>query len=69
MTIFYFLIGDFPNLEGQVPAFISPRNRVAQLYQQALGYIAPARTEQKTSLPLLRVLSLPGKQLVRRAFP
>jgi hypothetical protein len=28
---------DFPNLEGQVPLFISPRNRVAELYLQALG--------------------------------
>jgi hypothetical protein len=27
---------DSPNLEGQVPVFISPRNRVAQLYLQAL---------------------------------
>jgi hypothetical protein len=26
-----------PNLEGQVPVFISPRNMVAQLYLQALG--------------------------------
>jgi hypothetical protein len=26
-----------PNLEGQVPVFISPCNRVAQLYPQALG--------------------------------
>jgi hypothetical protein len=25
-----------PNLEGQVPVFVSPRNRVAQLYPQAL---------------------------------
>jgi hypothetical protein len=30
-------IRDFPNLEGQVPVFISPRNRVARLYPQALG--------------------------------
>jgi hypothetical protein len=30
-------IRDSPNLEGQVPVFISPRNRVAQLYPQALG--------------------------------
>jgi hypothetical protein len=30
-------IRDFPNLEGQVPVFISPRNRVARLYTQALG--------------------------------
>jgi hypothetical protein len=38
-AIFYCLIWDSPNLEGQVPVFISPRNRVAQLYSQALGYI------------------------------
>jgi hypothetical protein len=30
-------IRDSPNLEGQVPVFISPRNRVARLYPQALG--------------------------------
>jgi hypothetical protein len=29
-------IRDFPNLEGQVPVFIPPRNRVAQLCHQAL---------------------------------
>jgi hypothetical protein len=37
-TIFYCLIWDFPNLEGQVPVFISPRNRVVQLYPWALGF-------------------------------
>jgi hypothetical protein len=30
-------IRDSPNLEGQVPVFISPRNRVARLYPQALA--------------------------------
>jgi hypothetical protein len=30
-------IRDSPNLEGQVPIFVSPRNRVAQLYPQGLG--------------------------------
>jgi hypothetical protein len=30
-------IRDSPNLESQVPVFISPRNMVAQLYPQALG--------------------------------
>jgi hypothetical protein len=30
-------IRDSSNLECQVPVFISPRNRVAQLYPQALG--------------------------------
>jgi hypothetical protein len=35
----YFTVSDsrLPNLEGQVPVFISPRNRVAPLYPQALG--------------------------------
>jgi hypothetical protein len=30
-------IRDSPNLEGQVPVFISPGNRVALFYPQALG--------------------------------
>jgi hypothetical protein len=30
-------IRDSINLEGQVPVFIFPRNRVAQLHPQALG--------------------------------
>jgi hypothetical protein len=30
-------VRDSPNLEDQVPLFISPRNREAQLYPQALG--------------------------------
>jgi hypothetical protein len=30
-------IGDSPNLEGQVPVFISHMNRVARLYPHALG--------------------------------
>jgi hypothetical protein len=28
-----------PNLKGQVPAFLSPTNRVTQLYPQALGWL------------------------------
>jgi hypothetical protein len=32
-------IRDSPNLQGQVPVFISARNRVAQFYSQALGSI------------------------------
>jgi hypothetical protein len=39
MSIVYCLhFWDSPNLEGQVPVFISPRNRVAQLYPRALGF-------------------------------
>jgi hypothetical protein len=36
-------IGDFPNVEGQIPVFISPRNKVHQLYPHALGsiFVAP----------------------------
>jgi hypothetical protein len=30
-------VRESPNLVGQIPVFISPRNRVAQLYPQALG--------------------------------
>jgi hypothetical protein len=36
VTKLYCLIRDFPNLEGQVPVFISPRNSVARLYPPAL---------------------------------
>jgi hypothetical protein len=30
-------IRDSPNLQGQVPVYMSPNNRVAQLYPQVLG--------------------------------
>jgi hypothetical protein len=35
-------IRDSLNLEGQVPVFIYPRNRVAQLYTQPLGSLVVA---------------------------
>jgi hypothetical protein len=35
-------IRDSPNLEGQVPVFIFPRNRLPQLYPQALGSLSVA---------------------------
>jgi hypothetical protein len=40
-------IRDSPHLEGQVPVFISPRNRVAQLYPQAPGslFVASCDTQ------------------------
>jgi hypothetical protein len=43
-------IRDSPNLEGQVPVFISPTNRMAQLYPQALGSL--------TALALISLYSL-----------
>jgi hypothetical protein len=36
-TIFYCLISESPKLEDQIPVFITPRNRVAQLYPWAMG--------------------------------
>jgi hypothetical protein len=38
ISIFYCQIRDYPNLETQVPVVISPRDRVAQLYPQALEF-------------------------------
>jgi hypothetical protein len=42
MIIFYSLRFEIPNVGGQVPVFISPRNKVAQLYLQALRYLLVA---------------------------
>jgi hypothetical protein len=39
MTTFYCPIWNSLNLEGQVHVFISPRNKVAQLYPRLLGYL------------------------------
>jgi hypothetical protein len=38
-------IQDSPNLEGQVHVFISPRNRMAQLYPQALGSLFESKSQ------------------------
>jgi hypothetical protein len=38
---------DSPNLEGQVPVFTSHRNRVTQLYPQALGSLFVASYDSK----------------------
>jgi hypothetical protein len=40
VTIFYSLIWDSINLVGQVPVFVSPRNRVAQWYSRALASLS-----------------------------
>jgi hypothetical protein len=57
VTIFYCLIWDSPNLEGQVPVFISTRNRVAQLYPRALGslYIASCDSQGYSGGTLTRL--------------
>jgi hypothetical protein len=48
-AIFYCLTWDYPNLEGQVPVFISPRNKVAQLYPRALGSLYVASYDSQGS--------------------
>jgi hypothetical protein len=43
MTMFYYLkFGTLQNLKGQVPVFIFPRNRMAQLYPQTPGSLLVA---------------------------
>jgi hypothetical protein len=37
------------NLEGQVPVFISPRNRMAQLYPRALGSLLSPLTTRRAA--------------------
>jgi hypothetical protein len=37
--ILLFQIRNSLNLDGQVPVFVSPRNRVAHVYPQALGFL------------------------------
>jgi hypothetical protein len=39
-TFYCFYFWDSLNLEGQIPVFISPRNRIAQLYSLAFGLSA-----------------------------
>jgi hypothetical protein len=46
-AISYCLIWDSPNLEGQVPVFISPRNRVAQIYPRAQGSLSVASYDSR----------------------
>jgi hypothetical protein len=50
MTTFYCLRFETPNLEGQVPVFISLRNRVAQLYPYAIIRYLPRASGTHTSV-------------------
>jgi hypothetical protein len=53
-------IRDSPNMEGQVLIFITPRNRVARLYPQALGSLFVA----SYVLYEVRILSKESRRLV-----
>jgi hypothetical protein len=60
MTVFYCLMFQTPlTLEGQVPVFISPRNRVTQLYPQA-----PTALQVKVKVMLWLTVSQPASQPV-----
>jgi hypothetical protein len=45
---------DSPNLKGQVPVFISPRNRLARLYSQALGSLFVSSYDSQGYAGLIR---------------
>jgi hypothetical protein len=50
-TIFYFLnFWDSPNLESQVPVFISPRNMVALLHPETLGSLLSPLTTRRAAV-------------------
>jgi hypothetical protein len=53
-------IRDTTNLVGQVPAFISPRNRVAQLYPQAPGSPFVASTTRRATVEVFGPASKQG---------
>jgi hypothetical protein len=68
-AIFYCLIWDSPNLEGQVPVFISPRNKVAQLYPRALGSLFVASYDSQGSDGGILTRLHTGSLLPLHSFP
>jgi hypothetical protein len=50
-------IRDSPNMEGQVPVFTSPMNRVARLYPQALGYFSSPPTTRRATVEVFDPLT------------
>jgi hypothetical protein len=61
-------IRDSPNLEGQGPVFISPRNRVAQLCPQALAYFFVASYDSQGYGGSIRTRLHTGKYLIGRSI-
>jgi hypothetical protein len=59
IIIYYCLIWDSPNLEGQVPVFISPRKREAQLYSWALFFLAEVKLRLMVIQPVHFGFGLP----------
>jgi hypothetical protein len=57
----YFTVSsETPNLEGQVTVFISPRNRVAQLYPRAMGSLYVISYDSQGYGGGILTLPLPG---------
>jgi hypothetical protein len=48
-------VQDSPNLEGQVPIFITPRKKVAQLYPRALGSLFVASYDSQGYSGVIRI--------------
>jgi hypothetical protein len=57
---------DCPNLDGQVPVFISPRYRVAQLYPQGLGSISSPPTTRRATVEVFEPASTQEKLSVHK---
>jgi hypothetical protein len=53
-------IRDSPNLGGQVPVFISPRNRVARLYPQTMGSLFVTSTTRRATVEVFDPASTRG---------
>jgi hypothetical protein len=58
-------IRDSPNLEGQVPVLISPRNRVARLYPQARGSLFVASYDSQVDSGGIRPRLHTGAEFLR----
>jgi hypothetical protein len=53
-------IRDSPNLEGQVPVFISPRNRLAQLYPRNWVHFSSPPTTRRATMEVFEHASTRG---------
>jgi hypothetical protein len=56
-TIFCCLISDSPNLDGQVPVFMSLRNRVVKLYPRALDSLSSPLTSRSAAVKVFQPTS------------
>jgi hypothetical protein len=70
MTPYFTVSYETPNLEGQVFVFISPRNRVAQIFPRALGSLSVASYDsQGYSVGILTRLHTPHESAATSKYP